>query len=163
MSDGLINDLFCHVLAVVSATVSNETYIPKNYLTPIEIMEVKTARYEGALISEETFAWINFNVHGITVQAFIGKCGGESQNKSNATKPKSNIEKGKSMIITGSKGSVTLDLSANNFIVTNLNKKPSKPQMLNSEPVKTFIEDALNGANPEIIPGVISFDASWRY
>lgn len=73
LDEGLILDIFPHVLAVF-------TKIMKSYYSDFtldaekfEIVDVKTGTYEGAPIAGETFAGIVAKTGGIEIESFIGK------------------------------------------------------------------------------------------
>jgi predicted dehydrogenase len=153
LNDGLINDLFCHVLTVVCATILEKTNTFAETIKKTQIKRVRVARYKDAPIKGETFAWIDFEVQGIAVQAVIGKCARDSLDIMN-------VENQKSMKLIGNKGSVILDLYNNNYRVTTHDNTTIKPKDLNNEPVKTFINKILDGTKPDMVPGVLSFDES---
>ena len=148
LDKGIIFDLFCHILAVVGATVSRQTYCSAMSIRAVEDIHVKAAKYQNAPIRGETFSRIDFNVNGINVEAIIGKCVGDSQDKS--------------MIINGNKCSIELDFMEDEFYIYDSENIILETGKLNPNHVETFIEEVLDGKNPNMVPGVISFDISFE-
>ncbi len=146
LDKGMIFDLFCHVLALVYATVNQNLTCSANTLQTVKLEEVKTTRYTGCRISGETFAWIKFTINGdIEVVSAMGKCVGTFDDKF--------------MRLWGPKGKIELDFVKDAFLISDSNEKQIKDGELLSEHVKNFLEETLQGKKPPLsAPGVLSFD-----
>ena len=81
LDEGLILDIFPHVLAVftkiMKACYGDFTLNADNF----EIIKVETGRYESAPIKGETFAKIVAKIEGIKIESLIGKAVGFRDNK----------------------------------------------------------------------------------
>jgi len=137
LKEGMIFDLFCHILALVGAVVDQNLTQPK-------IKEVKAARYRRSPISRETFASIKFFIDGTKITSAVGKCVGKAEDKV--------------MIILGSKGKIKLDFHENKFSVLDIYGGQSKEGKLEPSHVESFLEAILRQRDPRSVPGVLSFD-----
>lgn len=81
LKEGLILDIFPHVLAVCTAIIRvyREGFtLDDNH---VEIVEVQTGRYRGAPIETETFAKLLVKINDIVVESYIGKGVGSESKK----------------------------------------------------------------------------------
>ena len=145
LDEGMIIDLFSHVLALVCATLGVNTTCSASESRAVSIKNVRAARYAGCRISGDTFAHIEFTVNSnIEVSSTVGMCVGNRQDKF--------------MKLSGPNGKIHLDLVKEQFSVLNLQEEHRKKGRLNAEHVKSFLEGILQGNKPLSVPGVLSFD-----
>ena len=71
LDKGIIFDLFCHILAVVGATVSRQTYCSAMSIRAVEDIHVKAAKYQNAPIRGETFSRIDFKLSAEGIPYFL--------------------------------------------------------------------------------------------
>ena len=145
LDEGVIYDLFCHVLAVVGATLSRDSASFEATLKSVVIRKVVTAQYTGCQISGETFAQIGFSLGTTEVIATIGKGVSHSDEKC--------------MTIHGENGKIRLDFKENDF-VCHYSNHHLKKGYLESKPVESFLEAVLQLEKPFSAPGVLSFEAA---
>jgi len=143
---GIVLDLYCHVLSLVAATVGSSQTAMEEVLRHIEIMEVKTAQYNGSPISRETFAWIRFHINQIEIESVVGKYIGTSEDKS--------------MTVHGSRGHIKLDLLRDEFLIADQQRRIKERTKLRPRHMESFIEALLRGEEPLSAPGVLTFNAA---
>ena len=152
LDKGMIFDLFCHVLAVVSAVVKQNLTCSETKLQAVGLEEVKAARYVGCPISGETFAWIKLIINSnIEVLGAVGKCVGTSEDKF--------------MKLYGPNGRIELNLRprGSRFHVFDSQGRQVEEKELDSNPVESFLEEVLQGKeHPLSAPGVLTFDAALK-
>lgn len=148
LDKGAIFDLFCHVLAVACAAVTQNTTCSAKAPSDIELNEVKAARCAGCPISGETFARVKFTVNPATeVVSDVGYI--------------ASIDK--YMMLRGNKdkGRAELDFMTDKFKVFDSSGKQIDKGELLAQHVGTFLERILYGEqHPLSVPGVLSFDAA---
>ena len=145
---GAIFDLFCHVLALVCATVSQNTTCTAPSLATVKQHKVIGAQYSNCPIAGETFAMSQFTVnHNIEVVSEVGYYVGDSQDKC--------------MKLVGNKGRIELNLINDEFSIFDTYDKMVKKEKLLKNHVETFLEMILSGKkHPLSLPGVLSFDVA---
>lgn len=144
LDKGVIFDLFCHVLAVVSAVIAQDTKPSEVNLKTVKPKKVCKAQYKEKdktkdkdhQIPRETAAFIKFSIENlnkkeVTVIAKVGKGVGDNDVK--------NIK------INGEKKIIKLDST------TRRNRKL----------VENYLKAVLRGDNVLSIPGVMSFNAAF--
>jgi predicted dehydrogenase len=147
LDKGVIFDLFCHVLAVVSAIVERNFTPSEAILGTVKLRDVKPAKYKNCQISGETFARIEFSISdNIKVIATLGKGVGEGDDKY--------------LTIYGKKGRIKLNFVENQFICDYSSQHQDKGQ-LESRHVESFLEAILQGEKPLSTPGALSFDTAF--
>jgi len=149
LDKGMIFDLFSHVLALVCSTVEQNSTCSATKLQTVRLKEVKAAQYAGCPISGETFAWIRFMVnHDIQVISAVGKCVGTTEDKH--------------MTLYRTKLKIELNLKPkeSKFSIFNSQGKQTDGGDLDPEPVGSFLKGILQGQEPLLTPGVLSFDTA---
>jgi len=150
LDKGVIFDLFCHVLALVSTLVSRDLTCSATKLQAVKLEQVKAARYVGCPISGETFAWIKSMVNNdIEVVSVVGKGVGTCEDKF--------------MRLYGSNGRIELNLRlrGSRFHVFDSQGRQVEEKELDSNPVESFLEEVLQGKKlPLLLPGVLSFNVA---
>ena len=146
LDKGVIFDLFCHVLAVVGAMLSQDSNSLETILKAAIIRNVISAQYRNCPISGETYARIEFSVGNNTeVIATVGKGIGDNNDKC--------------MIISGEYGQKKLDFGENNSNGNHSSQHQNK-EPLESKPVESFLNTILQRRKLLSAPGVLSFDAA---
>jgi len=141
--EGMIFDLFPHVLAVSAAVIERKLAPTEAILQTVDVKEKALAKYKGYPISRETFARIEFLVGNKRVTGVVGKGIGETPDKQ--------------MIIYGTHGrNIKIDFRNDSFSV---NDKPEGN--LRSKHVESFLEAVLKGDSIDSAPGVLSFSAAF--
>lgn len=148
LDKGMIFDLFCHVLALVSAMIDRNLTPSETILQTVKLEEVKAAQYLNCPISGETFAWIKFLINSIEIESAVGKSVGTQEDKS--------------MVIYGSRGQIKLDLLKDKFFVFDHQGNKQNRGNLNPNHVESFLEEILQGKDPLSSPGMLSFDAAFE-
>jgi len=150
LDEGMIVDLFSHVLAVVFATLGANTTYSATESQAVSIKDVRAARYAECRISGETFAQIELTVNSdIEVTSAVGMCIGDHQDKF--------------MKLYGPSGSIHLDFVEDHFSILSLQEEHQKHGKLNAQHVESFLKRILGREEqPLSVPGVFSFDAALR-
>lgn len=148
LEQGVIPDLFSHVLAITRAIISEAKSSPILPSFAVHQNQIWRAQYRGAPIQEETLAGIDFELDTIPVHSVVGVCVGDE--------PVKRVE------IRGEKGSINLDLAADRYRVFSNSGEESDSGLLDSQHVKTFIEAVISRKNTASIPGVLSADEAIR-
>jgi predicted dehydrogenase len=143
LREGVIFDLFPHVLAVSAAVVERKLAPTEDILQKAEFKKGARAKYRGWPFSSETFACIKFLVGNKRVTGIVGKGIGETPDKR--------------MVIYGADGrKVEINFQPHSFFVN------GKKRNLESKHVESFLETVLKGDNVDSAPGVISFSAAFE-
>lgn len=133
LKEGVIFDLFPHVLAVSAAVVEKKLAPTEDILQKAQFVDGARAKYRGWPFSSETCARIEFLVGNKRVIGRVGKGIGK--------------EPDKWMVIHGAHGGkVEIDFQA----------------YLESKPVESFLEAVLEGSSIDSAPGVLSFGAAFE-
>lgn len=145
LDEGAIFDLFCHTLAVICATVNQNTTCSAKMLSAIKV-KVNAARCTKCPISGETFARICFTIgRDIEVVSDVGYL--------------ASIDK--CMTLRGPKGRIKLDFKGNKFSIFGSSDKQIDTGKLLGTHVQSFLEKVLQGKeHPLLVPGILSFDAA---
>ncbi len=143
LKEGVIFDLFPHVLAV-SVTVIEEKLAPtEDILQKAKFVDGARAKYNGWPFSSETYARIKLTVSDKELTSMVGKGIGETPDKQ--------------MIIHGThRGKIEIDFQDDSF---SMNGEPKRN--LESKPVEFFLEAVLAGSSIDSVPGVLSFGAAF--
>lgn len=148
---GAIFDLFCHVLAVVCATVSQNTTCLATELATIELDETKAARHSAHPISGETFARIKFTVNRNRANRRVTSDVGYHQGGGGS----------KFMRLEGTGGKIELDFARDEFAIFESQGKLLGKGKLLDKHVERFLEEiVLENKHPLSVPGVLSFEAA---
>ena len=150
LDQGMIFDLFCHVLALVYAVVNQDLTYSATKLQTVKLEDVKAAQYVRCPISGETFAWIKAIISsGIEVISLVGKGVGTSEDKF--------------MKLHGANGKIELNFVKNEFAVFDSQERQQKRGGLNLTHVESFLKGVLQGKEHLLlVPGVLSFDTALR-
>jgi predicted dehydrogenase len=144
--EGMIFDLFPHVLAVSAAVVEKKLAPTEAILQTVKFKEGARAKYKDWPFPSETCARIEFLVGNkrVTVTGVVGKGIGETPDKQ--------------MVIYGTHGrNIKIDFQNDSFSV---NDKPEGN--LESKHVESFLETVLEGSSIDSAPGVLSFAAAFE-
>jgi predicted dehydrogenase len=141
LKEGVILDLFSHVLAVSAAVVEGKSAPTGAILQKAELIDGARAKYKGWPFPSETFARIEFLVGDKRVTGIVGKGIGERPDK-------------QTIIYSADGRRVEIDFQT--YIVD------GKGRNLESEHVESFLEAVLKGDTPDSAPGVLSFDAAFE-
>ena len=106
LDEGLILDIFPHILAVFTKVMKAYNTFELDADT-VDILEVKTGKYEDAPIRGETFAEIIVRADSISLEGYLGKA--------------VNTQDHKVMEITFERGFLTADFVQGNFSITTEN------------------------------------------
>lgn len=145
LKEGVIFDLFPHILAVSAVVVEEKLTPTEDILQKAEFVDGARAKYKGWPFSSETCARIKFLVGNkrVSVSGRVGKGIGETPDKQ--------------MIIYGTHGrNIEIDFQNDSFSV---NGEPKRN--LESKHVESFLETVLDGCSIDSAPGVLSFGAAF--
>jgi len=143
LREGVIFDLFPHVLAVSAAIVEKKLAPTKDILQEAKFVGGARAKYRDWPFSSETCARIEFLVSYKWVTGVVGKGIGETPDKQ--------------MVIYGTHGrNIKINFQTYSFSV---NDKPEGN--LESKHVESFLETVLEGSSIDSAPGVLSFAAAF--
>lgn len=141
LKEGVIFDLFPHVLAVSAAVVEKKLAPTEAILQKAEFVDGTRAKYKGWPFPSETCARIEFLVGDKRVTGRVGKGIGETPEKW--------------MVVYGTDGrKVEID-----FQTYSVN---GKGRDLESKPVESFLETVLKRSSIDSAPGVLSFSAAFE-
>lgn len=141
LREGMIFDLFPHILAMSAAVVERELTPTEAILQTVEVKERALAKYKGCPISRETFARTTFLVGNKRVTGIVGKGIGKTPDKQ--------------MVIYGADGKkIKIDFQTYSI--------DGKEGGLEPKPVESFLETVLKGDNIDSVPGVLSFGAAFE-
>lgn len=144
LKEGVIFDLFPHVLAVSAAVVEKKLAPTKDILQEAKFVGGARAKYRDWLFSSETWARTTFLVGGKKCITVVGKGIGETPDKQ--------------MTIYGADGrKVEIDFQT---YVVYVNGRPEGN--LESKHVESFLETVLEGSSIDSAPGVMSFGAAFE-
>lgn len=145
LDKGMIFDLFCHCLALVSAVFDSTSALSNTILQTGKIEGVKAGQYTKCPISGESFAWIKFLINEVEVESVVGKCVGTREDKC--------------MMISGLKEQIKLDLLEDKLYTFDSQK--IQQTELESKHVESFLDSVLSQeTQPFLAPGVINFDTA---
>lgn len=143
LKEGVILDLFPHVLAVSAAVVEGKLAPTEGILQNLQkagCTDGARAKYKGWPFSSETCARIEFFVGDKKVTGRVGKGIGR--------------EPDKRMVIHGTNGG-NIEIDFQNYSVD------GKDGDLDSKHVESFLETVLAGSSIDSAPGVLSFGAAF--
>lgn len=128
LDEGLILDIFPHVLAVLTKIMkvcNNFELDAGNF----EVIDINTGKYTGAPIKGETFAEIGAKIGGIPLESCIGKAVGAYDDKS--------------MKISFDKGLITADFTSGNFSMR-MEGSEDIYGSLQKDPIKELLDDLID-------------------
>lgn len=141
LREGVILDLFPHVLAVSAAVVEKKLAPTEDVLQTADFVDGARAKYRGWSFPSETCARIEFLVGGKRVIGRVGKGIGK--------------EPEKRMVIHGThKRKIDIDFQTYSV--------DDKDGDLESKHVESFLEAVLAGSSIDSAPGVLSFGAAFE-
>ncbi|MGA8848673.1 MAG: Gfo/Idh/MocA family oxidoreductase [Dehalococcoidia bacterium] len=142
LKEGVIFDLFPHVLAVSAAVVEKKLAPTEAIFQTVALKERALAKYKGWPFSSETYARIKFLIgdRRVSVSGMVGKGIGETSDKQ--------------MVIHGTRRrKIEIDFQAHSV--------NGKKRKLESKHVESFLEAVLAGSCIDSAPGVLSFNAAF--
>lgn len=141
LREGMILDLFTHVLAVSAAVVEKKLAPTEGILQKAQFVDGKRAKYKDWFFPRETCARIEFLLGDKKVTGRVGKGIGK--------------EPEKRMVIHGTHGrNIEIDFQTYNV--------DGKDEDLELKPVESFLEAVLAGSSIDSTPGVLSFGAAFE-
>lgn len=150
LQEGMIFDLFPHILAVSAAVVEKKLAPTEAILQKAEFVDGARAKYRGWHFSTETCARIEFLVGNkrVTVTGRVGKGIGE--------------EPDKRMTIYGADGR-KVEIKFRTYLKTVgfSVKHGETTRDVESKHVESFLEAVLAGSRIDSVPGVLSFGAAF--
>ena len=151
LNNGAIWDLFCHALVVICAAINHKTTCSAIDLDSIKRsgeMRVRAAQVANSPISGDTLSRVTFTLnHDIDVLTHVG------YHRSNASS--------KYMSFYGTKGTIKLDFSTDEFTISDTHDKLLKKGTLFTDHVEIYLERLLyKEKHPLLIPGVLNLDAA---
>jgi predicted dehydrogenase len=147
LKEGVIFDLFPHVLAVSTAVVEKELAPTEDILQTAEFVDRARAKYKGCPISQETFGRITFLIGSKKCTSAVGKGIGKI--------PKEQMKR--MVIYSAPRRTIDIAFQTHSFSVNGRRKGK-----LESKPVESFLEAVLKGDRIDSVPGVLSFCAAFK-
>lgn len=149
LREGVILDMFPHVLAVFTKIM--KVYCNKDFtlnVNNLQVIEVKTGKYECSKIEGETFAKIVIKTNDIILESCIGKAVGSHDNKKLEIFLEKEIKQEEPIL---EKYFVIADFVSGNFFIKNEDGKILGKGALPKEPIKILLNEILgrNISNPD--------------
>jgi predicted dehydrogenase len=151
LNEGMIYDLFCHILAVSIGILDPTSIFSGIVLKTVKLEDAVKVYDDKCPIDGEFFAQVKFSINkSIKVTAIMGK--GDSSVQ-------------KCMTIEGSEGVVSFDFRDDEHhspqYCSEYSDGSSVRDKLESKPVEYFLGEILKGAKPHSIIGVLSVDSAF--
>jgi predicted dehydrogenase len=147
LKEGMIFDLFPHVLAVSAAIVEKKSAPTEAILQTVEFKGGARVKYMGWPFPSETRARIKLTVSNKEVTSMVGKGIGKI--------PKKRMKR---MVVYGT-ARRKIEI---NFQTYSFSMKGRPKRKLESKPVASFLEAVLKGDSIDSAPGVLSFGAAFE-